>query len=114
VKDKPRIFLPGTPEFTQGFLFRGIKFPPPSVSELIQSSCLGRNVQPPGQQSRTVFGDSRQGRRGNTNQGHVGPQCHQLEQAYLVIKSRVDSRMSSVRSVYLCGPLLHTVRGRAG
>lgn len=33
MKDKPRIFLPGTPEFTQGFLFRGIKFPP-LVSDL--------------------------------------------------------------------------------
>lgn len=34
MKDKPRIFLPGTPEFTWGFLFRGIKFRPRSMSDL--------------------------------------------------------------------------------
>lgn len=52
MKDKPRIFLPGTPEFTQDFLFRGIKFPASLVSDLIRSSCLGRNAQPPERQSR--------------------------------------------------------------
>lgn len=44
--DNPRIFLPGTPEFTQGFLFGGIKFLPPLVSDLIQSSCFDRNSLP--------------------------------------------------------------------
>lgn len=78
MKDKPRVFLPGTPEFTRSFLCRGIKFPPASVSDLIWSSCLGRNTQPPGWRSRRVVGDSRQGRGGNINHNHVGSQCHRM------------------------------------
>lgn len=72
MKDKPRIFLPGIPEFTQHFLFKEIKFPSPLVLDLTWSSCLGRSTQSPGQSSRVV-GDSMPG-RGNVNQGHVGSQ----------------------------------------